>query len=390
MSNFLNFYLENKVHPVNQDISDLKLHFKRRVDLYREIGLPQIVFNCKDVLEVAPGSGYNSIVTASLGLKSFDLIEPNLTGYNEMLALFDKMSISDKVLNFYNLTLENFIDNKLYDIVLCEGLLPGLDSNLLFLNNLKSKVKEHGILVVTTIDSVSIFFETLRSYLAVLLIKFNKLEKFDQKVDILTKAFSSHLSTLVGMSRSVNDWVIDNLINPASITMGNENQFSFPIAIENIKDDFIFYGSSPNFISNYKWYKDVQDSKTYNLSIIEDYYSKVHNLINKNEIGNSTIMDNKSLINLTKQFSEIVENKYKCLSYDEQFEQKSIKNDLLILKDIYDLLYKNSLHNSSKAILEFISLFEDDKIPNVSEINNMTYFKSAFGRGQQYVSFVKS
>ena len=96
MSYFLNFYLENNLHPLNQDISDLKLHYKRRIDLYRKIGLPQIVFNSKDVLEVAPSSGYNSFVSASLGLKSFDLLEPNITGYNEMLSLFNKMDITEK------------------------------------------------------------------------------------------------------------------------------------------------------------------------------------------------------------------------------------------------------------------------------------------------------
>ena len=42
----------------------------------------------------------------------------------------------------------------MYYIVLCEGLLPGLNNNLHFLSNLKSKVKEGGILVITTIDSV--------------------------------------------------------------------------------------------------------------------------------------------------------------------------------------------------------------------------------------------
>jgi hypothetical protein len=157
-----------------------------------------------------------------------------------------------------------------------------------------------------------------------------------------------------------------------------------------LSDDFIFYGSSPNFISNYKWYKDVLDSKSYNLSIIEDYYSKVHNLINTNEVGTSTISDNMLLINLTKKFSEIVENKYKFIDNNELFEQNSIKKDLLILKEIYDLLYKNSLYNSAKIILEFLNLFKDDKIPSISEINNMIYFKSAFGRGQQYVSFIKS
>jgi 2-polyprenyl-3-methyl-5-hydroxy-6-metoxy-1,4-benzoquinol methylase len=390
MSNFLNFYLEHNLHPVNQDISDLKLHFKRRIDLYREIGLPQIVFNSKDVLEVAPGSGYNSFVTASLGLKSFDLIEPNITGYNEMLSLFNKMDITENNIKFYNLKLEEFSQNKMYDIVLCEGLLPGLNNNLHFLSNLQSRVKEGGILVITTIDSVSIFFETLRRYLAIILIKYNNIEDFDQKVDILTKAFSSHLSTLIGMSRSINDWVIDNLINPASISLGNENEFSFPRAIENLGDDFIFYGSSPNFISNYKWYKDVQDSKSYNYSIIEDYYLKIHNLMNKNEIGTSTMYDNKLLIKLTKKFSTTVENKYENIHINEHFEIKSIKNDLLILNDIYDLLFKNSLNNSAKALLEFMTLFSNDNIPNVSEISNMKIFNSSFGRGQQYVSFIKS
>jgi len=390
MSNFLEFYELNKISPVSQNITDIELHFKRRTDLYKEIGLPRLLFNSKDVLEVAPGSGYNSIVTASFELKSFDLVEPNSKGYSEMLHLFKKRGVIIENIGFYNLTLEEFKKIKIYDIVLCEGLLPGLNDNLLFLQHLKLKVKIGGILVLTTVDSVSIFFETLRKYLSVLLIKFNNFESIEQKVDALSKAFSSHLSTLNGMSRPINEWVIDNLINPAAFAAGNVNEFSFPMAVENMVDDFVFYGSSPNFISNYNWYKDVQDAKCYNLSILEDYISKVHNLINKNELGTSSMEDNKMLIKLTKKFSEIVENKYNNLANKDYFNNKSIKEDLIILNDIYRLLNKNNLYVSALALLEFMNLFKDDKIPTILEINSMNLFKSAFGRGQQYVSFIKS
>jgi|APCry1669188970_1035186.scaffolds.fasta_scaffold40197_2 2-polyprenyl-3-methyl-5-hydroxy-6-metoxy-1,4-benzoquinol methylase len=166
MSNYLKFYEEHGISPVSQDISDLGLHFHRRIGLYRTLGITPLLFKNRDVLEVAPGSGYNSIVTASFGESSYDLVEPNLTGFNEMISLFEKYEINDSGIHFFNCRLEDFLEKRDYDIVLCEGLIPGLDNQDEFVLSLANRVRSGGVLVVTCVDVVSFFFETLRRYLS--------------------------------------------------------------------------------------------------------------------------------------------------------------------------------------------------------------------------------
>ena len=389
MNNFLQFYGANKISPVDQNISDIEIHFKRRLDLYREIGLPTIFFESKEVLEVAPGSGYNSIVIANLPIKLYDLVEPNPTGFDKMVDLFTKTKSNKTEIKFHNTTLENYKD-KLYDIVICEGLLPGLNDHEIFLKKLITHVKVGGILVLTTVDSVSVFFETLRRYLAILLIKNNNLIDFNSKVAFLTKTFSNHIASLNGATRSIEDWVIDNLLNPATISIANQNEFSFSKSINLLSDNFIFYGSSPNFISNYKWYKNIQDDFTYNEGIILDYESKIHNLLNMNELGLISIDNNKYLINLTKNFAKVVEEKYSNIENELLFTNNSINSDLSVLQNINFIIKKNKLNNSEFAMDEFLNLFKNGNLPSSEDINNMKYFNKAFGRGQQYISFIKT
>jgi hypothetical protein len=47
------------------------------------------------------------------------------------------------------------------------------------------------------------------------------------------------------------------------------------------------------------------------------------------------------------------------------------------------------LQKSRIAITEFIDLFEDGKTPNAQTIAEMTAFRSAFCRGQQFFSVIK-
>lgn len=59
---FLSYYKEKNISPVKQDISDLQLHCRRREKLYRQLGLPFCLFKDKNILEIGPGSGYNTLV----------------------------------------------------------------------------------------------------------------------------------------------------------------------------------------------------------------------------------------------------------------------------------------------------------------------------------------
>ncbi len=62
----LEFYQKHKISPVRQDISDLQSHFQRRKALYFHLGIMPNGIRDRKVLEVAPGSGHNSLYTASL------------------------------------------------------------------------------------------------------------------------------------------------------------------------------------------------------------------------------------------------------------------------------------------------------------------------------------
>ena len=68
----LEFYEENNISPVRQDITNLERHIQRRSSLYEQLGLPSLLFRDKKILEVGPGSGHNSLYVASCMPNKYD------------------------------------------------------------------------------------------------------------------------------------------------------------------------------------------------------------------------------------------------------------------------------------------------------------------------------
>ena len=60
----LDYYIKENISPVHYKISNIKKHFQIRNSLYRLLGFTPSFFYNKDVIEIAPGSGHNSIYTA--------------------------------------------------------------------------------------------------------------------------------------------------------------------------------------------------------------------------------------------------------------------------------------------------------------------------------------
>ena len=63
----LDYYIKEGISPVHYNLSNLKRHFDIRNSLYYLLGLPSKFLKNTDILEVAPGSGHNSLFTSSLG-----------------------------------------------------------------------------------------------------------------------------------------------------------------------------------------------------------------------------------------------------------------------------------------------------------------------------------
>ena len=167
---FIEFYGENEISPVRQDISDLNRHFQRREGLYRQLGILPGFFEGRTVLEVGPGSGYNSIYTASLKPRTYHLVEGNPTGVKEMKTLFAEFSQWTNGLVIYPTILEDYKCDILYDFVICEGMLPAMSNPLEMLQLLTKYVKPGGVLIITCIDSISGASENLRNIIGQLLI----------------------------------------------------------------------------------------------------------------------------------------------------------------------------------------------------------------------------
>ena len=86
----LEFYLENSISPVHQNIKNIKQHFERRASLYTRLGLNSNYIEKSSIIEIGPGSGHNSLYVSSLNPKKYFLVEPNETGFKEINYLYKK------------------------------------------------------------------------------------------------------------------------------------------------------------------------------------------------------------------------------------------------------------------------------------------------------------
>ena len=103
-------------------------------------------------------------------------------------------------------------------------------------------------MVVTTADSISYLSETLRR----LVKEFYVVESssLEQQLQNLTPIFEPHLKKLKGMSRPVKDWILDSIIQP----LEEVELLSIPEVIHCLSSDFDVLGSSPKFITDWRWY----------------------------------------------------------------------------------------------------------------------------------------
>lgn len=376
MNQFVSFYKKNSISPVKQDISDFDSHIMRRKSLYRELGLVSNSFNNADILEIGPGSGHNSIVTALYNSNSYILVEPNETGFNDMIKLFKKQKINLDNIQFINDYAESLKSDTTFDIVLCEGLLSGLDNKADLLSTLKSKVKLGGVLVITTVDEISIFLDIVRRFIGNLLTI--GVESFEKKVDLLSIAFESHLKQLAVSSRPIKDWVADVLINPASSK--SKDYFSVEDAIHYFGDEFYYYNASPNIFINSVWYKSMkQNCKDYNENYLSQFLEKRHTLLLQNMgVYTRNAKNNENLLIECSKFINInadIENGIDV----ERCKLDAIK----CMETIKSNLDTDDINNIFDEIIEILHK------PSIVLLNESKYFASSFGKGQQYISFVK-
>jgi SAM-dependent methyltransferase len=378
-TSLVEFYRRHGISPVHQDISDLPKHFARRGALYRHLGILPAFVRGRSVVEVAPGSGFNSLHTASLGPSRYVLVEANPRGVSDMTALFGRFGSLCANVEIVSSLVETYEPDQQFDFVLCEGLLgqAGVPDPAALLASVARLAAPGGVLVITCIDAMSYLSETLRRLLANLLA--DPREPLKVRTPVLVRSFARHLATLTGMTRSPEDWVVDNLINPGS----TGPLLSIPDAIAALPESFEVFGASPKFLTDWRWYKHIGAGGRFNEIASDEYWANAHNLLDyRHQASPGDPQQNRATYEL-------------CLEVRELAGVHERTQDRAVIE-----LIQASLHRIGQLVGQTVpavgwALGDVDRLIGAADvdadrISAAEHFGPWFGRGQQYLSFSRS
>ena len=372
---YLSFYGKYKISPVKQDLSNLNLHLARREKLYRTLGIPVFAFQRKSVLEVGCGGGHNALAFLLWGAQ-VDLVEPNPKAREEIQPLFDRYNIDQDRWRLIDTMIEDFNINRSYDMVFAEGFIQCIKNKAEVIQKLSNVTKKGGVVVVTCADDISFFFDFLKRIVGFRLIQLNGTTCFEDKVCLLRRAFGSHLESLKCATRLIEDWVIDNLVNPEKYG----DFFSIADCIGLFGKEFEFLGSSPRMFTEYSWYKDVQSS--YKSQIIDQFHQKWHLLLMVGLEESTRRVEDNILLNRTiRELRRCIEDK------GNRIDKENFVPILSFLKQIQALA--GPIDSRIVKVIDEVQELILDEALSPEKISNAGHFRSAFGRGQQYVSMVK-
>lgn len=372
---FIDFYKKHKIAPVSQDISDLQKHFSRRRALYRSLGMLPAYFKDKDLLEFGPGCGHNALFTKSLSPRRYVLVDGNPTGLEATRSLLKQYPLESDNYELVESLIEEYRSTDLFNVVFCEGVISYQLNPLSFLRHVASFVKPEGVLIVTVQDSVSLLSEILRNLIRVLVIPPE--DSIEDKMRVLRPIFAPHLASLKNMSRPVDDWILDCVLQPI---LGN--LISISEAITTLHPIFEIYGSSPKFLTDWRWYKEIGgDNKKYNEIAIALANQNAHNFLDYRFIypPQSSKVNNRihalcdAILNLLKRFEADGDTHYL-----KEFNEKLVSLSKIVEK--YSPVTAASIQDFIRA-MEYYLLYK--RFPELKE------FVPFFGRGAQYLSFTR-
>jgi len=373
----LDFYRRHGISPVRQDIRDLDAHFARRAALYRHLGiLPKFLLG-RTVLEIGPGSGFNSVYTASLGPSRYVMVEANPRGIADIGRLFSDYPEFAERIEVVSAMADHYTSAEPFDFVFCEGLLAlaGVPDPQRLLYRVAENTAPGGVLVITCIDAVSDLSETLRRFVAQLII--DPARDLTEHVRVLLPILGPHLSSLAGMNRRHDDWIIDNLLNPASIGP----LLSIPDAVSALAGEFDVFGASPRFLTDWRWYKAiVGDGGRFNELALEAYWANVHNLLDYREVWPPRDpIDNQRLYDACATVRGAV----------REYERERDRSIIGVVLDGLDTIVASvrSFSRATSDALAEVRAALAQPVLDTSAVAASRGFGPWFGRGQQYLSF---
>ena len=370
---FLSFYNRIGFAPTRQKVSSANTLSDRRSFLYRSLGIPNIAVRDSDIIEFGPGSGENSGILISLAPRSYKFVDGSEVVLTQLQDRLTITTFSSTSFQFSASDILDYEDDALYDLVICEGVLPMQIHPREMATHVLSFVRPGGAAILSCFDSVSAFSEIARRYLASSI--FEDLNYSERLVQQLVGFFKDDFTHLPGMSRKPEDWVLDSIVNPWLA-----NFFSLQDALEVANDGYALLGTSPRFLQDWRWFKDptALDENTTLALAVSNYRMNIHSLLDARFTGQARSDDqaNSSLIDVTSRIATRVRGH---ISGNVPYESEEFGEDVTqMLKTTGDL------HHKTRQSLQGLVDWSASR-----DLSDLEQFRSLWGRGQQYISLVR-
>ncbi|HZL59498.1 MAG TPA: class I SAM-dependent methyltransferase [Stellaceae bacterium] len=372
---FISFYKQHDFVPNQVPEHHRALHFRRRDALYRQLGIVSGLLKGRDVIEFGPGSGDNSVHTASFGLGSLVLVD----GHDVSIAELRRKAGDGRFpadCDIYESDVLAFTDARRFDLVIAEGLIHDRSDTKPFCRHMAEFARPGGIVVITTIDPVSSFADICRRLFKPIYMARDK--DFDTCMKSLAALFKPDLDALPGFARTHYDWVLDNIFHPLPL----DRFFPFPDAVAALTDDFDVYASHPHFFSDWRWWKAIAGSEAYNERALAQYRRWLPLLIDSRadpEVVAQPRCDGALLETLCREAYKL------HLAAWDADDPGLIPPILIKIEEIVALL-RPALPETASSFADLVASLRAALAGRTPDFGR---FLGLFGRGQQYVSFIR-
>src|SRR5208283_581872 len=122
---YLSYYGDQGIIPVHQDTSDLDRQFACRRALYRQLSIPPLLTLKRRIIEFGPGTGDNALYFAACEPDLLVLVDANPASLQAISEKREQGSFGNEAFECHASDILEYRDSRAFDLVICEGVIPG-------------------------------------------------------------------------------------------------------------------------------------------------------------------------------------------------------------------------------------------------------------------------
>lgn len=379
---FVDYYNTNNIIPVSQDLTDLDAFIFRRNYLYQTLGLPLARIKNLNVIEFGPGGGYNAVATSKFGPERYVFVDATAASIAELHKKQAAGHFRTRNVEIIESDIFDYRDTRRYDLVICEGVIPGQTDPRGMIRHVGSFCEPGGVLFVTTTSASSLLSEICRRVLRPSIMVPGR--TFAEQTRIGADVFRSHLKNLATSTRPAEDWVQDSILHN---WQHGEFVFTMNDAVTALGDAFEFYSSSPRFLFDDRWYKQVKPGSPSTSELLKQQYPLISAFFLDFRIPLRTVyqITDTDRLDAVESLSKSAFGIHNIImntnSYDRLDDFIAVLTELTkVLPDEFEIT-RMAVRDFSEASRKYAT--GDMKV-------DFRSFEKWWGRGQQYLGMVKT